>query len=180
MTDHLTENARLRAALLVWEAAFLTRRNEPLETAYENGRAALAAPAPDAVQAATRPDRLADAAKTLLSVDEYGGRKEVYAACEGRVKVYKFDAALTRLSHARAPEAQYLPYGRHGARTAPEYRDFLNANFADMERRAVLAQIGELSDPYMLSLFSLMCQEWADEEGAHWLYSALTQIRESD
>lgn len=74
-----------------------------------------------------------------------------------------------------APEAQYLPYGRHGALTVPEYRAFLNANFADMER-SVLARISEFSDPYTLSLFAVMCQERADEEGAHWLYSALTQI----
>lgn len=114
MTDHLTENARLRAALAYYADQFCEGfcNDLPEAGAYHismddrcsgcKARNALTTPAPDAVQEAARSDRLADAAKTLLSVDEYGNRKEVYAACEGRVKVYKFDAALTRLSHARA------------------------------------------------------------------------------
>ena len=128
MTDLLTENARLRAALeaakrdtalalaqvdrlLTLTTTLATERDDSREYAVAleaelKARAALATPAPDAVQEATRADRLADAAKTLLSVDGYGNRKEVYAACEGRVKVYKFDAALTRLSHARAPSQE--------------------------------------------------------------------------
>lgn len=108
MTDLISENARLRAALayMVNHAEWREKNEGVYWEATKIARELLATPAPDAVQAATRADRLADAAKTLLSVDEYGSRKEVYAACEGRVKVYKFDAALTRLSNARAPSQE--------------------------------------------------------------------------
>lgn len=119
MTDLHTENARLRAALaelrrgiaMIHDA--LATPSRPRQSVGEVAAwwlnyadAALATPTPDAVQEAARVERLADAAKLLLSVDEYGNRKEVYAACEGKVKVYKFDAALTRLSHARTPSQE--------------------------------------------------------------------------
>lgn len=74
----------------------------------------------------------------------------------------------------RRPEAQHLPYGRGRTLTVPDYRAFLTANFENMEQ-PVLARLSEFSDPYTRSLFAIMCQDRADEEGAHWLYTALTQ-----
>lgn len=44
-----------------------------------------------------RADALREAAKTLLSGDENGSRKEVYNACAGNVKVYKLDDFLEAL-----------------------------------------------------------------------------------
>jgi hypothetical protein len=49
-------------------------------------------------------DALVKAAETLLQHDSNGNRKEVYAACEGLCRVYKFDAVLRRLAALAALE----------------------------------------------------------------------------
>ena len=86
MTDHLTENARLRAALLAWEAAFLTGRNEPLQIAYENGRNALATPAPDAVQEAARVPEIA----ALIEAASALGVRDMVAGWNGEGREHPY------------------------------------------------------------------------------------------
>jgi hypothetical protein len=54
-------------------------------------------------EAAAHTEKLRNAALTLLTPDEFGSRKALYKALEGKVKTYKFDAVLRALS---APAAK--------------------------------------------------------------------------
>ncbi|APX88685.1 hypothetical protein BV394_02175 [Brevirhabdus pacifica] len=82
---------------MLGQIAFLCQADELREKAFQERLAGVISNAINAAFAATQPTPQ-EAAKVLLRHDENGGRKEVYDACENRIKVYKFDAALRAIA----------------------------------------------------------------------------------